>query len=85
MPMLDKKIVQCVINSMRDENIFPTLGSHFAVFDEKDKAFHGNLLIRKIVEHFLRIRLFKLGKEFRAGTGVSSRHSLGKLILNNGD
>jgi hypothetical protein len=78
---LDFKIISVVLDRTVGMELFPSLGCHTIFFDMAKKEFHQVLLIKLLVRHYLRIRLFHLGKRNRDSLGISNRHTLTKTIL----
>jgi hypothetical protein len=78
---LDFIIVNTVFRQCRGLNLFPTLKGHLRDFDPKSNDCQLTVLIRKIANHYIRIRFFDLGKKFKSSMAISSRHIMSKQIL----
>jgi hypothetical protein len=77
---IDRMITNAVLKQCIGQNFFPGLEVHGPVLSETDMP-HYTTLISAIVNQFVRIRLFDLGKRYRSEMSVSSRHIMTKQIL----
>lgn len=80
-PDLDKKITRLVMLRCLDYDIFPHLKQHIIDYDPLISTSHLHILVREIVLHFPRIRLFDYGKRFNSSSEISIRHLLKKVTL----
>jgi hypothetical protein len=77
---VDLMISNAVMRQCIGLNLFPGLQAHARVRD-KNNTSHHVILISRIVNQFIRIRFFDLGKRYRSEMSVSSRHIMTKQIL----
>lgn len=81
MPNLDLKISIFVTRKCLEMNLFPHLKYHVLDFDPTTCENHFSLLIKRIVSHFLKIRLFNYAKTYQKEKVVSTRHDMNKKTL----
>lgn len=77
---LDTKIANKILNIFMNGELFPHAADHFMTFSIAEPS-HLSKLVKDVVHHYCRIRLFDHGRRYELFKEISERHKRNKLTL----